>query len=185
MSEKTIPSSKPYGLMAEFDTPGDLLRAAEKVRDAGYNRWDVFTPFPIHGMDKVMGLKNSLVGWVSLAGGAFMFLNVAFLIWFSNAFEYPLMVGGKPMFSAPMTFVPAYIMLIMGAAVGALIGMLGLNQLPRLHHPLLDQKRFDLVSRDKFVLVIGAQDEKFCATETKKLLEAIGGTHVAIVEDKD
>jgi hypothetical protein len=76
-------------------------------------------------------------------------------------------------------------MLIMGGALGALIGMLGLNQLPRLHHPLLDQKRFALVSRDKFMLVIGAQDEKFCATETKKLLEALGGTHVEIVEDQD
>ncbi len=87
-----------------------------------------------------MGLKNSLVGWVALAGGAFMFLNVVGLIWFSNAFDYPLIVGGKPMFSVPMTFVPAYIMMIMGAAVGALIGMLGLNELRRLHHPLLKIK---------------------------------------------
>ena len=178
-------SKKIYGLMAEFDTPGDLLRAAEKVRDAGYSRWDVFTPFPIHGMDKVMKLKNSLVGWVALAGGAFMFLNVVGLIWFANAFDYPLIVGGKPMFSPPMTFVPAYIMLIMGGAVGALIGMLGLNQLPRLRHPLLDVKRFELVSRDKFILVIGALDEKFCATETKQLLESLGGAHVEIGEEKD
>jgi hypothetical protein len=178
-------SEKIYGLIAEFDSPAEILRAAEKTRDAGYNRWDIFTPFPIHGIDKVMKLKNSLVGWVSLALGAFMFLNVAFLIWFSNAFDYPLVVGGKPMFSVPMTFVPSYIMLIMGGAVGALIGMLGLNQLPRLHHPLFDKKRFALASRDKFILVIGATDEKFCATETKQWLESIGGTHVEIVEDKD
>ena len=174
-----------YGLMAEFDSPGALLRAAEKVRDAGYRRWDVFTPFPIHGIDKVMGLKNSLVGWVALAGGAFMFLNVAFLIWFSNAFDYPLIVGGKPMFSVPMTFVPAYIMLIMGGAFGALLGMLGLNQLPRLHHPLFAKKHFESVSRDKFILVIGAQDEKFCTTKTRQLLESLGGARVEIVEDKD
>ena len=174
-----------YGLMAEFDSPGALLRAAEKIRGAGYRRWDCFTPFPIHGIDKVMGYRNSLVGWVSLAMGAGAFASVVGLIWFANDFDYPLIVGGKPMFSAPMTFVPSYIMLIMGAAFGALLGMLGLNQLPRLHHPLLDQKRFALVSRDKFILVIGAQDEKFCVTETKKLLESIGGTHVAIVEDKD
>ena len=62
--------------MAEFDSPGAVLHAAEKVRDAGYRRWDVFTPFPIHGMDKVMGLKNSLVGWVSLAMGAGAFMSV-------------------------------------------------------------------------------------------------------------
>lgn len=178
-------TEKIYGLMAEFNTPGELLAAAKKVRAAGYSRWDVFTPFPIHGIDEVMKLGNSLVGWVSLALGAFMFANVAFLIWFTNAFDYPLIVGGKPMFSVPMTFVPAYIMLIMGAAVGALIGMLALNQLPRLHHPLFFKKRFEGVSRDKFILVIGAQDEKFCAVETKKLLESFGGAHVEIVEDQD
>ena len=178
-------SEKIYGLMAEFDSPAAILQAAEKIRDAGYRRWDAFTPFPIHGMDKVMKLGNSLVGWVSLAGGAFMFSQIFGLIWFCNAFDYPLIVGGKPMFSMPMTFVPAYIMLILGGAVGALIGMLGLNQLPRLHHPIFAKKRFELVSRDKFILLIGAQDEKFCVTETKSFLESLGGAHVEIVEDVD
>lgn len=178
-------SEKIYGLMAEFDSPGAVLHAAKQVRAAGYRRWDVFTPFPIHGMDKLMGFQNSLVGWVALAGGAFMFLNVVGLIWFANAFDYPLIVGGKPMFSVPMTFVPAYIMLIMGGAIGALVGMLGLNQLPRLHHPLFAKKRFEGASRDKFIMVIGALDEKFCATETRKLLETVGGAHIEIVEDKD
>jgi Protein of unknown function (DUF3341) len=178
-------NEKIYGLMAEFNTPAELLHAAKKVRDAGYSRWDVFTPFPIHGIDEVMKLGNSLVGWVSLALGAFMFANVAGLIWFTNAFDYPLLVGGKPMFSVPMTFVPAYIMLIMGAAIGALVGMFALNQLPRLHHPLFFKKRFEGASHDKFILVIGALDEKFCVTETKQLLESLGGARVEIVEERD
>ena len=176
MSEKT------FGILAEFDSPAALLSAAEKIRDAGYSRWDAFTPFPIHGMDKVMGLKNSLVGWVALAGGAFMFLNVVGLIWFANAFDYPLIVGGKPMFSVPMTFVPSYIMFIMGAAVGALVGMLALNQLPRLYNPFLKSGRFALVSRDKFVIAIGANDAKFSETETRRLLESLGGVHIELVE---
>src|SRR6185369_11554379 len=58
-----------YGLIAEFDTPGGAMHAAEKVRDAGYRHWDVYTPFPVHGMDKAMGLKNSKVGWFSFLGG--------------------------------------------------------------------------------------------------------------------
>jgi len=179
MSEKT------YGLMAEFDSPAAILAAAKKVRAAGYRRWDVFTPFPIHGMDEVMGLRNSPVGWVAWLMGAGAFVATAVLIWYSNAFDYPLIVGGKPMFSAPMTFVPSYIMLIMGAAVGALLGMFGLNQLPRWHHPLLGKPRFALVSRDKFILVIGARDERFHAEATRQLLEAIGGQHIELVEDKD
>lgn len=178
-------SAKVYGLMAEFDSPGAVLRAAEKVRVAGYRRWDVFTPFPIHGLDKVMGYKNSLVGWVSLAMGAGAFLSVVGLIWYANDFDYPIMVGGKPLFSAPMTFVPSYILLIMGSAVGALVGMLGINQLPRLHHPLFGKKRFEMVSRDKFVIVIGSNDEKFCATETRKFLETAGAGNVDIVEDQE
>jgi len=178
-------SEKVYGLMVEFDSPGALLRAAEKIRASGYRKWDCFTPFPIHGLDKVMGYRNSLVGWVALAGGAFMFLNIVGLIWYANDFDYPVMVGGKPLFSSPMTFVPAYIMMIMGAAVGALLGMFGVNQLPRLHHPLLFNKRFESVSRDKFVIVIGANDGRFCATETKNLLAALGGANIEIVEDQE
>lgn len=178
-------SEKIYGLMAEFDSPGALLRAAEKINASGYRRWNAFTPFPIHGLDKVMGYKNSLVGWVSLALGGGAFASVVFLIWYCNAFDYPVMVGGKPFFSPPMTFVPAYILLILGAAVGALIGMLGLNQLPRLHHPLLAKKRFELVTRDKFIIVIGANDEKFRAEATKQLLESLGGANVETVEEQE
>ena len=176
---------KHYGIIAEFDSPAAILRAAEKVRDAGYRRWDTFTPLPIHGMEKVMKLGNSLVGWVSLAMGAGAFLSVVGLIWFANAFDYPLIVGGKPMFSEPMTFVPAYILLIMGSAIGALVGMLALNQLPRLHHPLFANKNFALATRDKFFLAIGATDPKFSETEARKLLEEIGGANITLVEDED
>ncbi len=175
---------KTYGIMAEFETPAALLTAAQNVRDAGYRRWDVFTPFPIHGIDKVMGLKNSLVGLFSLAMGGGAFVSVIGLLWFANAFDYPLIVGGKPMFSIPMSFVPAYILTIMGGSIGALVGMLALNQLPRLHHPLLGSARFALVSRDKFMLVIGANDEHFSAVETRKLLESIGGRHIELVEEE-
>jgi len=178
-------SEKTYGLIAEFDSPAAILRAAEKVRDAGYRRWDVFSPFPVHGLDKVMGLGNSLVGWFALVFGGGAFVGTMGLIWFTNAYDYPLIVGGKPMFSAPMTFVPAYILLIMGGAIGALVGMFATNQLPRWHHPLFKNPRFSLATRDKFFIVIGANDPKFSETETRHLLEQIGGAQIEIVEDND
>ena len=87
------------------------------------------------------------------------------------------------MFSVPMTFVPAYIMMILGGAVGALLGMFAFNELPRFHHPLFAGKRFALVARDKFFLLVGATDPKFSETETRRLLEAIGGAHIEIIED--
>ena len=175
-------TAKYYGLMAEFDSPAAILGAAEKVRAAGYRRWDAFTPFPIHGLDQVAGFKNSLVGWFALLFGGGAFVATMGLIWFSNAFDYPLIVGGKPMFSPPMSFVPSYIMMVLGAAVGAFVGMLALNGLPRLHHPLLQKARFVLASRDKFFLVIGANDPKFSEIETRRLLESLGGTHIELVE---
>ncbi len=178
-------SDKPYGLMAEFDSPAAILHAAEKVRDAGYRRWDVFTPFPVHGLDRVMGFKNSPVGWFALVFGGGAFVATMGLIWFTNTFDYPLIVGGKPMFSPPAAFVPSYILMVLGAAVGAFVGMLVLNGLPRLHHPLFQKKRFALASRDKFFLVIGANDPKFSEADTRKLLEQAGGTHIELVEDED
>ena len=175
-------TAKYYGLMAEFDSPAAILAAAEKIRAAGYRRWEAFTPFPIHGMDRVAGFKNSLVGWFALLFGGGAFVATMGLIWFSNALDYPLIVGGKPMFSPPMSFVPSYIMMVLGAAVGAFVGMLALNGLPRLHHPLLEKARFALASRDRFFLVIGANDPKFSETETRRLLESLGGTHIELVE---
>jgi hypothetical protein len=171
-------------MSAEFDSAASVLSAAEKVRDAGYRRWDVFSPFPVHGLDKVMGLGNSKVGWFSFAFGAGAFIGTMLMIWYMNDFDYPIVIGGKPMFSTPMSVVPSYILLVLMAGLGTFIGMVALNELPRHHHPLFAKKRFELVSRDKFFLVIGSSDPKFSETETRKLLEEIGGGHIEMVEDK-
>jgi len=173
-----------YGMSAEFDSAADVLEAAKKVRDAGYRRWDVFSPFPIHGLDKVMALGNSKVGWFSFLFGAGAFIGTMLMIWYMNDYDYPIIIGGKPMFSEPMSVVPSYILLVLFAGLGTFIGMVALNQLPRHHHPLFAKKRFELVSRDKFFLVIGSNDPKFSETTTRKLLEELGGDHIEIVEDK-
>lgn len=177
-------TEKNYGMSAEFDSAAAVLSAAKKVRDAGYRRWDVFSPFPVHGLDKVMGLGNSKVGWFSFLFGAAAFIGSMLMIWYMNDFDYPIVIGGKPMFSPPMSVVPSYILLVLFAGLGTFIGMVALNELPRHHHPLFAKKRFELVSRDKFFLVIGSNDPKFSELETRKLLEEIGGGHVEIVEDK-
>lgn len=176
-------SEKNYGLSAEFDSAASVLSAAEKVRDAGYRNWDVFSPFPVHGLDKVMGMGNSKVGWFAFVFGGGAFVGTMLMIWFMNDFDYPILIGGKPLYSVPMSVVPSYILLVLAAALGAFIGMIALNQLPRHHHPLFAKKRFELVSRDKFFLVIGSMDPKFSESETRKLLEGIGGTHIEMVED--
>ena len=100
--------TRPYGIIAEFRTAAAVLHAAEKVRDAGFRKWDVFTPFPVHGMDRAMGLKNSKVGWFAFLGGVTGYATGMLMIWWMNAFDYPIVVGGKPMFS-PVLSVPAFI----------------------------------------------------------------------------
>jgi hypothetical protein len=174
---------KPFALIAEFDTPAATMHAAEKVRDAGFKRWDVFTPFAVHGMDKAMGLKNSVVGWFSFLGGVTGYTTGMVMIWWMNAVDYPIPVGGKPMFSPFGAFPPSYELTILLGSFGALFGMLFLNRLPRLHHPLLKNRRFASVTHDKFFVVIECDDPKYSPTETRKLLEAAGSAHIELAEE--
>jgi len=174
---------KAYGIMAEFVNTSSVIHAAEKVRDAGFRKWDVFTPFPIHGMDNAMGLKNSKVGWFSFLGGVTGYTTGMLMIWWMNAVDYRLVVGGKPMFSPFGAFPPSYELTILLGAFGAIGGMLFLNRLPRLHHPLLKNKRFGSVTHDKFFIVIETTDPKYSEAETRKLLEAAGSQHIEMVEE--
>lgn len=173
----------PYGIVAEFETAADILHAAEKVRDEGYRRWDVYTPFPVHGMDGAMGMKNSKVGWFAFIGGVSGYTLGMLMIWWMNAYDYPIIVGGKPMFSPFAAFPPSYELTILLGAFGALFGMLFLNRLPRLYHPLLKNRRFALATHDRFFVVIETSDPKYSETETRRLLENLGSKHIEVVED--
>jgi hypothetical protein len=159
------------------------MRAAEQVRDQGFRRWDVYTPYPIHGMDAAMGIKNSKVGWFSFIGGVAGYATGMLMIWWMNALDYPILVGGKPMFSPFGAFPPSYELTILFGSFGSLFGMLFLNRLPQLYHPLLKNRRFALATHDKYYLVIETTDPKYSETETRKLLEVAGSRHIELVEE--
>ncbi|MBI2565416.1 MAG: DUF3341 domain-containing protein [Candidatus Schekmanbacteria bacterium] len=173
---------KSFGLVAQFDTPAAIFRACEKVRDAGYLRWDAHTPFPVHGLDKAMGLKPSRLPWISLVlalGGAATGL---LLQWWTSAVEYPLIISGKPYFSWP-AFVPVIFELsVLGGAAGAVFGMLFLNRLPQLYHALFRVDAFAKVTDDKFFISIEAADPRYDEQKTRKLLESAGASLVTVVE---
>ena len=173
----------PCGLMAEFDTPAGVMHAAEKVRDEGFTRWDVHTPFPVHGMDDAMGLKNSPVGWFTFFCGLCGFFGGMLMIWYMNAYDYGIPVGGKPNFSPFGSFPVAYEMTILFGAIGSLLGMMYLNRLPRLHHPLLKNMRFADVTHDKFFVLIEVDDPKYDEEETRKLLKKTGSKHIEMVNE--
>lgn len=173
-----------HAVMGVYDTPADAMHAAEAVRDGGYRRWDVHTPFPVHGMDDAMGLKHSKVGWFSFIGGASGYTIGMLMIYWMNAVDYDIVVGGKPMFSPFYAFPVSYECTILLSAFGTLIGMAFLNRLPKLHNPLLANRTFcQGASHDKFIVVIETSDPRYSQTETRELLEKTGCKHIEYVEE--
>jgi hypothetical protein len=171
-----------YGLIATFETAADLYHAAEKVRDAGYRHWDCITPFPVHGLDKAMGLRRSIVPRISLAGGITGFCTGMSLIWFADAYANRLVVGGKPYFSPMFAFPVSYELTILFTAFATIIGMFVLNGLPMHYHPVL---KYDNIRRgmdDTFFIVIEARDPRFNLANTKDLLAKAGGQKIAELE---
>jgi ActD protein len=172
-----------HGVVAEFETPSGAYHAAEKIRDAGYKRWDVYSPFPIHGIEEAMGIKRTkLPLFVAAVGFTGAGLGLLLQYWVT-ASDFPLVVQGKP-YGAWEPFVPImFEMGILPAAFAAIFGMLALNGLPRFHHPLLARESFWRVSDDRFYICIEAEDPKFDAAQVKTLLESAGSSNVDLVED--
>ena len=175
--------NKPYGLVAAFDTTPELYHACKKVRDAGYSKWDAITPFPIHGLDAAMGMRRSHVPRFSLAGGITGFVTgMSFIAWLGWV-EYPLVVGGKPMFSPMFAFPVSYELTILFTAFATIGGMFLLNKLPMHYHPVLKAPQFVRAMDDRFYIVIEANDPKFNPAQTRALLEQAGGKDIAELEE--
>ena len=167
-----------YGLGAEFSSAAALLEAAKKIYAHGFKKWDVYSPFPIHGMDHAMGFKRSRVSLFSLIGG-FTGLTTAFvLIYYTSALNYPLIVQGKPYFALEPSLPIFFELTILLTAFGTILGLLLLTLLPRLHHPVFNWDRFQRATDDGFFLVLEVTDPKFDPTASRQLLQGMGGTHI-------
>jgi hypothetical protein len=187
------PRPRLHGLLAEFHDPASLMHAAEKVRDAGYRWWDCHTPFPVHGLDKAMGIQRTilplLVFGAGLTGTTVGFILQAFtnasslsiwaLVWVTG---YPFLISGKPFISLP-AFIPVMFELTILLAASSCVGlMLLLNGLPWLSHPLLANKRFLRATDDRFFIVIESRDPRFFRSRTEEFLKGLGAKAVEAVE---
>lgn len=177
--EETTRPAALHGLLAEYDSPTAILSASRKIRDAGFSRWDTFTPFPVHGIDKAMGIKMTILPWFVLVAGLTGLASAILLQWWTNSYDYPWLISGKPIWSIPANVPIMFEMTVLFAGLTTLIGMLVLNNLPLPSHPLDFVKRFARSTDDRFFLLIEAADPKFDEEATKKLLE---GTNPAAVE---
>jgi Protein of unknown function (DUF3341) len=191
---------KVHGFLAAFDSAADLYHAAEQVRDAGYQRWDVHSPFPIHGMDHAMGMKRSFLPWLVFFGGmtgtciAFTLQTLTQTNFWSSvglgfieklAETYPTVVQAKPtdIWTLPAFFPVMFELTILFSAFTTVFGLFSLIGLPRLNHPLFTSKQFKKVTDDAFFVCIEARDPKFSQETTRSFLEGIGGKNVELVQD--
>jgi hypothetical protein len=185
MTSARAKSSHPVLLLAQFETPDEIIGAAERVRDAGYQNWDVHTPYPVHGMDAAMGLSDSRLGWIVLGSGLAGLLAAVSMMQWMNGYDYPLVIGGKPP-GAYASMVPIMFELtVLIAAFGATFGMFGLNRIPRHHHPVFYSERFEACSNDKFFISIEAEDKQFDPSATRAFLEALEPSHVELIEEAE
>lgn len=181
MSDSTDHSKVPlHGILAEYDNPTALVRASRKVRDAGYRRWDTFSPFPIHGIDRAMDIRMTVLPWIVMAAALLGLGTGIWLQWWTNAVDYSWIVSGKPFWSWQANVPIIFELTVLFSAFACLAGMLVLNNLPLLSHPLDLKERFGRASNDKFFLLIQARDPKFDEAETRQLLEE---TAPAVLDD--
>ena len=171
-----------YGLLAEFETPEALVAATERVRKAGYRDLDTFTPFPVYELFPVLRLRDRRVLWLGLFGGMFGFALALGMQLFTN-WDYPINVGGRPLYALSAFMVVCFELTILFAALAPAIGMLALNGLPRLHHPVFNAPQFYRASRDRFFLCVLATDVKFDPQKTRTFLRSLKPNSVELVED--
>lgn len=169
------------GYIGEFGTPEALLNATKRARSDGFRCIDAFSPFPVEGMSEVLALKRDhRIGWITIAGGLTGFLGMLAIQIFVNL-DYPIEVGGRPIFAWPAFAVVDFEIMILCAVSFAVAGMLIINRLPKLYHPLFGTPRFGLASQDRFFLYIAANDPKFDADKTRSFIGSLGAWSIEAV----
>lgn len=185
MTTQATHQNKLHGILAEFRNPKELVDAASKVRKSGYKQFDAYTPFPIHGLEKAMGLKESKLGWIVLAHAIIGFVGALTLMIWIMGYDYPLNISGKPFINIPIYVPITFELTVLLSAFGATYGMLFLNGLPKLHNPLFNTERFDKATNDGFFICIESDDDLFVEDKVRKLLNDAGAMHIEGVYDEE
>jgi len=181
-SSKERLEAEVYGLIAEFETPGQLLKAARRAREEGYTKMDAYSPFPIEGLSEEVGFHHTRLPAIVLTAGIIGALTGFGMQYWMTKIDYPINVGGRPLNSWP-SFIPVtFELTILFAALAAVIGMIALNGLPMPYHPVFAAPRFARASQDRFFLAIEATDVKFDRNHTRAFLGSLGALSISEVD---
>lgn len=170
-----------YGVMARFETPTELVHAAEAARKAGYTKLDGYSPYPIEEMDHALAIKPTRLPWLILAAGLTGCFGGFFMQYFASVIHYPLNIGGRPMNSWPMFIPITFELTILLSALTAVFGMLLINGFPMHYHPVFNVPSFAHASQDSFFLCIEAEDPKFEKQATTDFLKSLNPLEVTEV----
>ena len=169
MAERRI-----YGITALFNNPDKITSTAKKVKEAGFTKWDVHSPYPLHGIEKAMGLKPSMLGVVTLIFGLSGAAMALFFMWWTMSVDYPMVIGGKPFFALPAFIPVTFEVTVIMATVSTVIAMFAFFfGLPRNTHALHDTDYMKKVSRDHYGIVIESIDPKFDERVTLEFFKSL------------
>lgn len=172
-----------FGVVAEFEHPEELVRAGAHLHHKrGFTKLDAYSPFPIHGIDDAIGVPPSKLGPIVFACGLFGLANAVLMIWYTNGVDYPLVIGGKPLFAWEFSVPVIFELTVLLSAFGAVIGMLALNGLPKFYHPTFNYSNIAAVTDDRFLLVVEASDPKFNVHELQQILTEVGARRTEVIE---
>ena len=172
-----------HGLVAEFVNERELLLAAREARRFGYTKMEAYSPFPVHGIDDALGVPRSKLGWIVLGIGLAGTASAILLQWWTGSVSYPLVIGGKPLFSLEFGMPVTFELTILFSAFAAVLGMFALNGLPKLYHPVFNYSNFGAATDDRFLLVVEANDPVFEPREAADLMKTLGAVRTELVEE--
>ncbi|MDQ3023179.1 MAG: DUF3341 domain-containing protein [bacterium] len=173
---QVINEPRSIAMLVEFADVNALMEASRRVRDAGFNKWDAHTPYPVHGLNEAMGLKPTILHWIVLGAGLSGFAGAVLLQWWMNAYDYPYIVSGKPFWSIPANVPIMFELTVLFAGITTFLGQFFFNKLPTFYHPVFHSARFEQrAMTDRFYISIESEDPLYDGARTARFLQELPG----------
>lgn len=173
-----------FGLLAEFESADGLLEAAKKAKEVGYQNLDAYSPYPLAELTEALDLKDNKVPWLTFAGGLAGAVFGYGMQLYTN-WDFPIDIGGRPLFAWQPFMLITFETCVLFAVSAAVFGMLLLNRLPRLHHPVFSAPNMERASLDRFFLIIFGHDEDFHIEKTEDFLRSLSPVSVSVIEQTE